>query len=268
METTKATFTNIRATIEDHIISAQSTIQIAVAWFTSKELIGALTDKVKSGISVEVIISDDFNNRKLHTKDFIASGGHLYVFPSLSGKFLHDKFALFDNRSVIVGSYNWTYSAEYKNTESVIISSYKTIVDQFRFRFNNLQRQVQIFSESQLLNTSNQSVGIIEEQLLQLEHHLEEKLFACLAEAKALRVPLDYTRIAEKITRYGAIGAIKRLLATGPDNVQSGFMKLWELGRLDLTFESAVIDSKFRALFDEKTGKAAVERLQKFGQHP
>lgn len=106
METTRATFSKIQKTLEELISSSKDCIKISVAWFTNRELLGLLSDKAKSGLNIEIIISDDINNKRLLSKDFVENGGHLMIYKTNSGRFLHDKFAIFDSKTVVVGSYN------------------------------------------------------------------------------------------------------------------------------------------------------------------
>ncbi len=63
---------------------------------------------------------------------------------------------------------------------------------------------------------------------------------------------------------FGGIGAAKRLMLTGTEKIQSGFIKLWEVNRLDLTFEGIITKDKYQFLFDDKTIKNAQERLKQF----
>src|SRR5687768_4787215 len=97
---TVASFSNIRKNLQSSIEESSNSIKVAVAWFTSKELIGTLTTKLEQGCSVEVIISDDIINQRLPISKFTANGGKLYVLPSTTGRFLHEKFAVFDKSKV------------------------------------------------------------------------------------------------------------------------------------------------------------------------
>ena len=58
----------------------------------------------------------------------------------------------------------------------------------------------------------------------------------------------------------------KRLLAV--DKHHSGFEKLGELGRLDITVECLVLNPKFRSLFDEEELEQARKRLRKYRFDP
>lgn len=264
MESTKAKFIHIQKNIEELISLSKASIKISVAWFTNKELMGLLTDKVKEGIKVEVIISDDINNKRLSPKDFIKNGGNLMVLKVRTGKFLHEKFAIFDNKILLTGSYNWTYSAEYHNHESVIITDNSLLIKQFTIRFKNIKEQVELFETKLLDNEIFKGADKIEEEYAHLEKDLETDLENSLKEAKKLHAKVNFDFVYKFISDYGAIGAAKRLMNTGTDKIQSGFIKMWELNRMDLTFESIITKPKYKELFDERTISIALDRLKKF----
>jgi phosphatidylserine/phosphatidylglycerophosphate/cardiolipin synthase-like enzyme len=115
---TTASFNDIRKKIQKNIDQSKDSILVSVAWLTSKDLLGQLIDKLESGCKVEILISDHFENQRLTYDKFIEKGGQVFIVPTKSGKFLHDKFAIFDNTRLIAGSYNWTNSAEFYNPSS------------------------------------------------------------------------------------------------------------------------------------------------------
>ena len=65
------------------------------------------------------------------------------------------------------------------------------------------------------------------------------------------------------VSQHGAIGTARRLL-TAP-GVSDGFVKLWELRRLDLTVEALVTEARFDALFSDSERRVARSRLDDFG---
>ncbi|AWG22631.1 hypothetical protein FFWV33_14395 [Flavobacterium faecale] len=264
MESTRASFQNIGKTIEELILKSKTSIYISVAWFTNKELLGLLTEKARNGVNIQIIISDDIVNKRQNPKDFISVGGNFNILQTNSGKFLHEKFAFFDNETILTGSYNWTYFAEYKNHESVIISNNELLVKQFSIRFKKLLEIVVNFNNELLVNRVNIGADIAEEEFEKLEQDLEQDLIRALEESKKLNTKIKFELVYPLIKSYGAIGASKRLMLTGTDKIQSGFIKMWELNRMDLTFESIITKKKYQLLFDIKTLNNAHERLQKF----
>lgn len=115
-------FENIRFQIINELDEASTEILVAMYWFTNKELFAKLCSKLEQGIRVSLIIHNDFvNNREsgLDLSLFIDLGGNLY-FSSLENP-MHNKFCVIDKRTVVTGSYNWTYFAESKNSENILI---------------------------------------------------------------------------------------------------------------------------------------------------
>lgn len=260
----KATFKNISKQIEELILKSKETICISVAWFTNKEILGLLTKKAKSGLTVKIIVSDDMINKKLKPADFISATGQFYILQTDSSRFLHNKFAIFDNETLVSGSYNWTYSAEYKNHESIIISNDSNLVKQFKIRFDKLLEIVVKYEIELLVNKENAGADLAEKEFENLEKELENRFLDALKESKKLHAKINFDFVYSFIKSYGAIGASKRLMLTGTDKIQSGFIKMWELNRMDLTFENIIIDKKFKFLFDDKVIEIANKRLEKF----
>lgn len=260
----KAIFNHIKLSVIDLIQNSNNEIIIAVAWFTNQEILGELVKKLEEGVKVSILISDDIINSKLITQSFIEKGGELNIVPSHYTKFLHEKFAVFDKNKIITGSYNFTYNAEYNNFESIIITDNAKLIEQYLVRYNLILKQAKQYNHVEL--TSNTSQGIIktENEFQTIEKDLKNELIDTLVECKKLNVKLNYNAIYDLIERYGSIGTPKRLISTGMESIQSGFIKLWEINRLDLTFESIILKDKYKVLFDEKIIEKAKERLNKF----
>ena len=65
------------------------------------------------------------------------------------------------------------------------------------------------------------------------------------------------------LSNYGGLGTAQRLLAS--TEVSTGFATLYERGRLDLTVEALVIQSKFASLFTDEEIDIARQRLDQLG---
>ena len=113
---------------------------VAVYWFTNQELFDILIKKLKEGIKVELIIHNDFiNNREsgLTFQQFIDNGGNFYF--SDGNNPMHNKFCIIDRSVLINGSYNWTYFAEEKNRENILlIKNESEVVNSFYDEFKRL----------------------------------------------------------------------------------------------------------------------------------
>ena len=135
----KALFKNIAERVVKDIRSSRRNLSIAIAWFTNETIFDILLDKLTEGVSVDlIIINDHINNRKngLDLNKFIKLGGKLYF--SNSKKFMHNKFAIIDDKIVLTGSYNWTYNAEFRNNENIVVITNTVVIEQFRKEFKAL----------------------------------------------------------------------------------------------------------------------------------
>ena len=136
----KALFDSIALSIMELIDKANTSIKIAMAWFTNDELFTALLNARNRGISVDLILLDDAINWLPYAPEFnklIEAGGSIYIATREIG-FMHHKFCIIDDFTTITGSYNWTYYAESRNIENILITDDKSIVKTFEEEFNRI----------------------------------------------------------------------------------------------------------------------------------
>ena len=133
-------FKNIRAELLKRLNEANNEIIIAVYWFTNRELFDALVAKLQNGVHIHLIIHNDFiNNREsgLPFQNFIDNGGKFYF--SDGNNPMHNKFCIIDQKILINGSYNWTYFAEEKNRENIlVIKNENEVISSFSDEFKRL----------------------------------------------------------------------------------------------------------------------------------
>ena len=144
----KAYFSGIRNRIIPCLDNATNKIQVAMAWFTSNELFEALINALNRDVDVELILLDNAINYMYYAPDFnefINAGGKLRIAGSEVG-FMHHKFCVIDDSLAITGSYNWTYYAETRNVENIVISDNSDIVMLFSAEFQRLQNILSVSS--------------------------------------------------------------------------------------------------------------------------
>lgn len=125
----KAYFKGIEKILAEQLADSNENILLAVAWFTNHQLFDIICSKLKEGIKVSIcVVNDEINNRELGLdfQQFISLGGELYF--GNNEEFMHHKFCIIDKKTLINGSYNWTYYAEKTNRENVIIIKEQTEV--------------------------------------------------------------------------------------------------------------------------------------------
>jgi hypothetical protein len=155
----KVAFTNIQNEILERIHQAEDEIKVAVTWFTNHDLFGALIQKLERGIKVELIVLNDRINNKaegLNFQNFIDKGGTFFY--SNTEAMVHHKFCVIDRAFLITGSYNWTYYAENRNSENVVILESSEIIDEYLMEFKRVIDKHQIVEKIQ--NVANHNLNI------------------------------------------------------------------------------------------------------------
>lgn len=153
-----ALFTGIKDFIIEKLNEASSSIRVAMAWFTNDDLYQVLLQLLDKGIKVELIIIDDHINRNEFGLDFnifISKGGHFYL--SSKEKNMHNKFCVIDTKMAITGSYNWTYYAEKRNWENIIVCNDETIIKQYEAEFGAIKKslaEVKYYCQIKLADTA------------------------------------------------------------------------------------------------------------------
>lgn len=118
----------------NHIVrelgQAQREILVAVYAFTSDELAWALAKARQRGVTVQVVLDQEFDagtessKRAFLEQQRIAvrrASGLSSANRERGAGIMHQKFAVIDRRVVLTGSYNWTASADNVNDENLLI---------------------------------------------------------------------------------------------------------------------------------------------------
>jgi len=119
------------------ISRANESVHVMIYGFTLDYLSKALIDAVKRGVEVEVVIEGEsaYWRGSEHVK-FLQAGVNV----RLDGNpyTMHHKVAIIDGRIVIIGSYNWTWSAENRNDENVIVLMSRSLAKSYEKEFQRV----------------------------------------------------------------------------------------------------------------------------------
>jgi phosphatidylserine/phosphatidylglycerophosphate/cardiolipin synthase-like enzyme len=116
---------NAEAMIVDGIRRARLQILVQAFSFTSRSLANALIAAKKRGVDVQVMADREqtFSGEASRIPDLARAG--IPVMLEVRYQSAHSKVMVIDagseDAAVITGSYNWTYAAQYKNAENVLI---------------------------------------------------------------------------------------------------------------------------------------------------
>lgn len=120
------------------IDNAQNSIDAAVYAINNKDVIKALKRAHKRGVKIRILTDRlQAGQRTSKVKEIHEYGINIRVHSK--NKIEHNKFAVFDFKEVLTGSYNWTEPASKKNSENCIfINRNKKAVREYHDRFNYL----------------------------------------------------------------------------------------------------------------------------------
>ncbi|MEC5210866.1 uncharacterized protein involved in tolerance to divalent cations [Psychrobacter sp. PL15] len=138
---TEAIFECIADRISLELEKAQSSIYIAVAWFTNQNLFNVMLQKSQQGVTVQLMLSNDHINQqsRIDYNQLNIGSSAAYLIGDGKQDLMHNKFCIIDNDTVINGSYNWSYKAE-KNHENILITKGdEVLADQFIKQFKKIR---------------------------------------------------------------------------------------------------------------------------------
>ena len=129
--------------IRDKIIArinlTKKSINLAIYSFTSGDIANALESAKNRGVKISIIADKSQSTGKSSEINYLISKG--FNVKILKGKgrgIMHNKFAVFDDKEVVTGSYNWTDNAEYNNYENAIFIMDSSIINAYKLEFNKL----------------------------------------------------------------------------------------------------------------------------------
>jgi hypothetical protein len=157
------------------ISSSKFSINIAMAYFTDREIADALLQANERGVKVVVILSSDSNNEFVFKK----FEQHIEVYSSLNnGKgIMHHKFCIVDNKLLLHGSYNYTYNAKNNNQESLNVTDSFNLIKQFNQIFQELKNKLKNNNmESNMSNTPKSETNYADKFYLELKGHVQHIL--------------------------------------------------------------------------------------------
>ena len=116
---------------------SRQSIEICVFTITDDRISDAILDSFQRGVSVRVVSDNDKARDKGNDVHRLRQRGVPVVFDR-TPHHMHHKFAIFDRRCVVTGSYNWTRSAASDNHENIVMLNRPAIVQSFRAEFEKL----------------------------------------------------------------------------------------------------------------------------------
>lgn len=274
-------FSDIKSEIIVNLKKATREIKVAIAWLTDEDIIRTLTQKAENGVVVTVVMSESIENFRNVSKwkDFLRHNGKLHI---AMPKFLHHKFCIIDDNTIINGSYNWTYFAQ-SNEENIMVMHIETelvedrrlltqFVEKHKFFCYKASQTITEVAELNQFNEQGKIASIILEQIdeeqIQLRQELENDVKMSFDEAKSIGIGISEYLIERMKLDGGGVEFIKRILydeMTSGD-MKSGFKKLEKPipHRVDLSLEFLVSRPQYQKLFSVKEVEFCNKLMEKY----
>ena len=128
---------NPQKAIIKNINQAEAFINIAMYIFTDREIAIPLVKARERGVKVRLYLDQDQVDYKYSQSRFLVQKG-IKTRISTNNYIMHNKFAIIDNRILLTGSYNWTFSANHRNDENLMVIDDPEIIEIFQNQFINL----------------------------------------------------------------------------------------------------------------------------------
>jgi len=111
------------ATVVQAIAGAWKTILVQMYALTSRPIVTALVSAKRRGVDVRAIVDRsqlDEDRSDTYAVGRLASGGVPVLVDTVPG-LMHNKVMIVDGTTVVTGSFNYTWSAEHRNAENLLV---------------------------------------------------------------------------------------------------------------------------------------------------
>ncbi len=131
-----------RAAIQARLAAAQKNIRLLAFSYTAQRQADILVEKRKAGLPVQAVLESRNANGAGAQFSRLKSGG-VDVLKDGNCYVMHDKVYIIDDKTVIMGSYNFTGQAETDNDENVLIIDDPNLAAHYIDEFNRIYKQAQ-----------------------------------------------------------------------------------------------------------------------------
>jgi len=130
-------YDNPQKAIIKNINQAEAFINLAMYIFTDREIALPLVKAQERGVKVRLYLDKEQVDYKYSQSRFLVQKG-IKTRISSNKYIMHNKFAIIDNRILLTGSYNWTFSANHRNDENLMVIDDQEIISRYQNQFEKL----------------------------------------------------------------------------------------------------------------------------------
>ncbi len=119
---------------------ARKQVDVCVFTITDDRIRRAIEDAHQRRVRIRILSDNDKSADLGSDIDYLERQG-VAVRVDRSEFHMHHKFALFDNRRLVTGSYNWTRSAAENNEENFVVTGDPSLLRAFRTEFDRMWKE-------------------------------------------------------------------------------------------------------------------------------
>ncbi len=123
--------------IKRQLMNASEEVLICVFTISDDRIKNEIINAIQRGVKVRIITDDDKTLDKGSDIDFLAQHGAEVIIDH-SPHHMHHKFAIFDAKVLLTGSYNWTRSASEYNQENILETNNTDAIAAYQKEFEHL----------------------------------------------------------------------------------------------------------------------------------
>ncbi|MCB4790857.1 MAG: phospholipase D-like domain-containing protein [Elusimicrobia bacterium] len=128
-----------------NVNESKHSIDLMIFHITYKRIANALIKAKEKGVSIRLIVDESQSLEENSMAVFLKNSGiKIKSLAGQKGGLMHNKVAIFDNKTVMTGSYNWTYSAEKFNYENAVFIDDPQVIQSYKKEFNKLWVEINI----------------------------------------------------------------------------------------------------------------------------
>lgn len=133
----------------NEISKAKKEIRLATFWFTWKPIAYALSEALKRGVDVKIILDSrslekkqkDTHNEEIEVVPYLLKNGFVNKVKIYKGEMLHYKLMLIDQKRVLNGSCNLFNASLNRTEEYCVITEDESLYEIFIKQFNKLWKE-------------------------------------------------------------------------------------------------------------------------------
>ncbi len=130
------------------LFAHSKSLKIAIYSFTNRYIAKAIKIAAKNGAKITIIADKKESKQKRSVIPNLAAIKNIKVYLLRGKRYknkqrakMHVKLAIIDNKYIIIGSANYSYSAFFKNYEYIVIEKDKDLIKKFNHFFEDLLKK-------------------------------------------------------------------------------------------------------------------------------